>query len=179
MLGVRGPSSSTGAGCSPSCVKAGYRSVSGITDQNGTPLKSHSGHGPPESASHGVPTASTAQPNPVCGDTKTEHASTNASCSNSGRSTARTTFPAAAAIRSSHSCVAEVDVRLSRSSFADEAEDGVRELGRQRLDDQLPRRDRRVAGGLARAGRHQRDPHRRRAQLSLRALPQLRRQLEP
>ena len=99
-------------------MKDGYRSVSGMTDQKGTPLKSHSCQGPPDSASHGVPTASTAQPNPVCGDTKTEHASTYASCSRSGRSTARTTFPAAAAIRSSPSVVAELDVRPSRSSFA-------------------------------------------------------------
>src|SRR5205814_4446150 len=33
---------------SPSCVTDGYRSVSGMTDQKGTPLKRHSCHGPPD-----------------------------------------------------------------------------------------------------------------------------------
>src|SRR5215211_6843465 len=84
-----------------------------MTEWKGTPLKNHSCHGPPESVSHGVPTETAAQPKPVCGEMNRSHASTRASWSSNGSSTAQTPSPS----ESNCSRVQEVDVRVSRSSL--------------------------------------------------------------
>ena len=52
-----------------------------MIERNRSRLKKNSNHRPPDSANHGVPTASAAIPKPMCGARNTSHASTTASCS--------------------------------------------------------------------------------------------------
>src|SRR3712207_2529305 len=118
MLGVRGPSSpsrTTAAGSN--WLNAGYLLVSGSTDRNGTPaFVQYSNQRPPESASHGVPTASAAIPKPECGASRTSQASTTASCSARGTSTQFRGRERCASSASTSSRRQEVELRSSRAS---------------------------------------------------------------
>ena len=127
--------------------------MSGITDRNGTWLNQYSNQRPPDSASHGVPTASAARPKPVWGARKTSHASTSASCSASGRSKPSS---GARAVGAQGGQLAGAD-RGRGALVARQPADQDDPRVRQRVEDPLPRRERRVQRPLARPGRQHGD----------------------